>query len=193
MEVSMQRLTRLSPHDIAILTLLVLLPCRASGQVVRTFGEIQGRLQAGEQVLVTDSAGRAVRGTIADVSVSSLQVLVNDERRTFNEANVQRVDRFVRDSLKNGMLWGVAVGAVAGVLGMAAAANSGGKLEDAGPLAAVALIAFPLAGAAVGAAVDASRKTREPVYVRGNLTGNRVSASFEVNARNVGIIIHARF
>jgi hypothetical protein len=85
------------------------------------------------------------------------------------------------------------VGAVAGVLGMAAAANSGGKLEDAGPLAAVALIAFPLAGAAVGAAVDASRKTREPVYVRGNLTGNRVSASFEVNARNVGIIIHARF
>jgi hypothetical protein len=177
----------------AILTLLVLLPCRASGQVAETFGEIQDRLQRGEPANVTDSEGREAKGTIADISVSSLQLLVNGERRTFNEANIQRVDRLVRDSLKNGVLWGLAIGGGAGLLGMVAAANSGAKLEDAGPIATFALIAGPLAGASLGGVIDASNKTRELVYARRNLTGNRISASFKVSARNVGIVVHARF
>ena len=64
---------------------------------------------------------------------------------------------------------------------------------DAGPVAAFALIAGPLAGAPLGGIIDASRKTRELIYARRNLTGNRISASFQVGARNVGIVVRAPF
>lgn len=170
----------------------MLVPCSsASGQGVQTFEEIRGRLQQGEEVYVSDGGGREVRGTVADMSVSSLQLLVNGERRSFDSANIQRIDRHVRDSLKNGALWGLAVGAGAGFLGMVAARNSV-QLDDAGAAIALAWIVAPVAGAAAGAAIDASRTTRELVYARSPIS-SRLGASLGLSARRVEIAIMVPF
>ena len=163
----------------------------ALGQVVQAFEQVQGRLQRGEEVHVRDGAGREIRGTVADIAGSSLQLLVNGERRSFDGTNVQRIDRLVPDGLKNGMLWGLAVGAGAGFLGMIAARSSV-QLDDAGVAVALALIVTPAAGAAVGMGIDASKNTREPVYVRSPISG-RFGASLGLSARHVGISVLVGF
>lgn len=184
---------KLSILDIAILTAMVLAPwSTASGQVVQTFGEVQGRLQRGEEVYVSDGAGREIRGAVLEISASSVQLLVDGKRRDFDAVNVRRVDRVVRDPLKNGILWGLAVGAGAGFLGMVAARDSV-TLDDAGVAVALALIVAPLAGAAVGAGIDASRTTREPVYARTTPRSSRLAASLGLSAGHVGIAIRVRF
>jgi len=92
--------------DIAILAAMVLVPwSTASGQVVQTFGEVQGRLQRGEEVYVSDGAGREIRGVVSEISASSLQLLVGGTRRDFDAVNVRRIDRPVHDTLKNGICW----------------------------------------------------------------------------------------
>jgi hypothetical protein len=183
---------RASIRDIAVITAMMSIPIgTASGQAVQSFDRLQGRLQPGEEVYVRDGAGRETLGTIADISGSSLHLLVHGERRSFDEANVQQIDGLVRDGLKNGVLWGLGVGAGAGVLGMVAARSSV-QLDDAGLAVAMALIVAPLAGAAVGAGIDASKTTREPVYVRSPTSG-RFGASLGLSARHMGISILVGF
>jgi hypothetical protein len=177
---------------VALLTIIAS-SSRASGQVAHDFGEVQTRLQRGELVVIVDGAGRPTRGTVTDLSTSSLQLLIDGERRTFDEAQVKRIDRLVRDSVKNGALWGLAVGAGAGFLGIVAAGRSGASFDSAGAIVALGLIGGPAAGAAVGAAVDASEMTRESVYVRGAPTSARVGFSLGMHGGHVSAAVHVRF
>ena len=171
---------------------MVLVPCStASGQVVQTFEEVQGRLQRGEEVYVSDGAGPEMKGKVSDISPSSLQLLVNGERRDFDAVSVRRIDRVVRDPLKNGILWGLATGAGAGFLAMVAARDNV-MLDDAGVAVALALVVAPVAGAAVGAGIDASKTTRDLVYARTSPRSS-LAASSGLGARHVGIAIRVRF
>jgi hypothetical protein len=140
-----------------------------------------------------DAAGRPTRGTVADVSASSLQLVIDGERRTFDAAQIQRIDRLVRDSVKNGVLWGLAVGAGAGFLGIVAAGRSGASLDAAGAIVALGLIGGPAAGAAVGGAIDASEVAREAVYARTAPTSGRVRFSLGLHGGQVGAAVRVRF
>jgi hypothetical protein len=72
------------------------------------------------------------------------------------------------------------------------AARSSIQLDDAGLAVALALVVAPLAGAAVGAVIDASTTIREPVYVR-RPTSGRFGASLGLSARHMGICILVGF
>jgi hypothetical protein len=128
------------------------------------------------------------------VATSSLQLSIDGEQRVFDAAQVQRIDRFVRDSLTNGALWGLAVGAGAGFLGILAAGRSGASLDAAGAIVAVALIGGPAAGAAAGAAIDASEMARQGVYARRAATSaGVVGFRAELHGGQVRAAVRIRF
>ena len=67
------------------LGLLLLLPgatCEAQ-ELAGSFDQLRVLLKAGDKVRVTDSTGQEVRGAIADLSSSSLALLLAGSRRTF--------------------------------------------------------------------------------------------------------------
>jgi hypothetical protein len=84
----------------------------AARQPARSFLDLQERLHSGNTVYVTDKAGTETKGEVVDVSASALVLDVNGMHRRMDQSSVQYVQRR-GDSLWNGMLIGVAVGASA--------------------------------------------------------------------------------
>jgi hypothetical protein len=99
----------LNRHMCSTLAAVVILaPCPALAQTVASsFEELRHVLKKGQTVVVTDASGRRTRGKVADVSPSSLVVLV-PEARTFTDGTVTEVR--VTDPLSNGALIGAATG-----------------------------------------------------------------------------------
>ena len=179
-----------SIRDIAFVAAMLVVQFRtASAQAVQTLDEAQSRLQ-GQDVYVGDGAGREVRGTVADISRSSVRLLVDGDSRNFDAANIQFIDRHVGDSRLNGALWGLAIGAGAGFVGMLL--SRGMALEDLGRALALATIVAPAAGTAAGVAIDASTTARERVYAR-TPTSSRGGASLGLSGHGVGLAVQVRF
>lgn len=88
---------------------VILAPSPAPAQTIaNSFEELQAVLKKGQTVIVTDASGQRVKGKVADVSPSSLVVLI-PEARTFAEGIVTEI-RAAADSLRNGALIGVESG-----------------------------------------------------------------------------------
>lgn len=121
---------------------------------VASFDALTGRLQVGQVVWVTDRTGREARGRLERLSSDEL-VLKADGSETFVAADVRRVRARARDSLKNGTLIGLGIGA-----GMGTAWCIGAVADDSGDLdarveCAEGFTVFPGLGALIGLAVDA--------------------------------------
>src|SRR5689334_24834835 len=98
--------------------LLITLPAVAGAQeLAGSFDQLRVLVKAGDTVRVTDSAGEEVRGTLTDLSSSSLALRVGGTRRTFLETDITAIHQRRNDSLANGAKWGFVVGASLGVLG----------------------------------------------------------------------------
>ena len=176
------------------LALALMTPCRpASAQVVHTFDQVQTRLDRGDHVSLTDTAGRPARGTVADVSGLSLQLFLDGELRTFDGAQLQQIDRLTPDSVKNGVLWGLAIGAGAGLLGIVAAGASDVSLDSAATIVPLALLVAPAAGAAISGAADAAKVAREPIYVRLGSASNWGRLSWKWRAGHVEVSLATGF
>lgn len=163
----------------ALLLTAALLPSNARAQTAtQSFTELQGMLRRGQMVVVTDESGRETQGKLAELSVSSLVIFTKEKthdsrgmehetwtaKQSFAEGAIKEIRR--RDSLGNGALIGLAVGAipavVAAVVFGGACANEGGSC----PAYSVGLPAlFAGAGAAIGAGVDAMIGRHKVVYV----------------------------
>ena len=115
-------------------------------------GEGIGR---GDEVYVTDAAGRRILGRILEVSAAALEVTAGDDVWTWAGDEVRKVER--RDPLKNGILIGAAVGAA--YVGISCVATP----EECA--FAVYYFALPAVGGGgfVGAVIDASKP--ETVYL----------------------------
>jgi len=88
--------------------LLILTPGRAPAQTVaNSFEELRQVLKKGQAVAVTDASGQRIKGKVADVSPSSLVILI-PEARTFTEGSITEIRR--TDSVWNGALIGAAIG-----------------------------------------------------------------------------------
>lgn len=127
----------------------------ASAQEPATsFDALSTRLQAGQVIWVTDATGRETRGRLERLSADEL-VLADDGSKTFAAADVRRVRARDRDSLKNGTLIGLGIGAGLGTAWcIGAAADDSGDL-DAGVECAEGFTVFPGLGALIGLAIDA--------------------------------------
>ena len=112
-------------------------------------------IERGDEVYVTDTAGRRIRDRIADVTAAGLAVTAGGEVWKWAGDDVRKVERW--DRLRNGILIGAAVGAAYVGVGCVATPEECAF--------AVYYLALPAVagGGFIGAIVDASK--HETVYL----------------------------
>lgn len=140
---------------VALVTLIGALTVAVSAQQpVASFDALAGRIQVGQQIWVTDSADREVRGTLDRLSSGEL-VLKANGLETYAAHDVRRVRARDRDSMKNGTLIGLGIGGAMGTAWcIGAVADDSGDV-DARVECAEGFTVFPALGALIGLAVDA--------------------------------------
>ena len=89
-------------------------------ELAGTFEQLRVLVKTGDALTVTDGAGQPVRGKLAHLSASSLVLNVSGTNREFQSAEVNTIEKRGSDSLRNGALIGMAVGAGLAALAMAA-------------------------------------------------------------------------
>jgi hypothetical protein len=150
---------------IIVVLLFVLGVSITEGQeIAGSFEQLQPRASVGDHVTVTDVTGREVRGTITQLSFSSLTLLVGQSKTDFFEAEVETIS--VRDSRWNGTVWGLGVGGVLGAWVDRGLVKEYGR-EDISVGESVKFIAGAAGvGAGIGFGVDAMIRGRRLIYSR---------------------------
>lgn len=120
-----------------------------------SFEALAGRLHPGQQVWVTDGSGRERRGTLERISRDGL-VLAADAAKTLTATDVRRVRIREKDSLKNGALIGLGVGAGLGTAWCVGAVADDSPDMNARVECGEGFTVFPALGALVGMLVDAA-------------------------------------
>ena len=116
-------------------------------QLAGTFDQLRVLVKPGDTLTITDSSGHHVRGKLADLSASSLVLEAAGTRRLFQDTEVGTIEKRGSDSMKNGALIGLSVGAG---FGPAIGATTG----DWG-LAAIGALIYGGIGAGIGVGFDA--------------------------------------
>jgi hypothetical protein len=163
----------------------------AEAQVANSFDQLQVLVKPTDTVSVTDRAGREVRGTIAALSSSSLELNVAGNRITFLEGDVVRVHQRRPDSLRNGGRWGFGIGTGVGVLGCLYAA-SGSERAEFGIVPVCALFYGGL-GAGIGAGVDAMIRGTQVIYAKPTGSSARLTLSPVVARDRKGVALSLGF
>ena len=132
-----------------------------------SFEELTGCHLVGETVFVVDASGRETRGRVEALSGLILVVAVESSRRQFTVADVQRIDRRRRDSVRNGLLVGAGLGALAG-FGLGRSLDSrdcSRSTAECGQGALIGTVGGAFWGAIGGWITDALIRKREVVYI----------------------------
>jgi hypothetical protein len=129
-------------------------------------------VRPGDTVSVTDVNGREVSGRITDLSASSLALTVEGSPREWREAEVATIKQRRGDSLANGALIGLGVGAGVAAVGIAMWVNSDTYEGEttAGEAVGVTFLYGGL-GAAIGTGIDALITRRQVVFERRSASG----------------------
>ncbi len=146
---------------------LAVMPSMAQAQgIAKNLDELRLIVRAGESVSVTDVPGAAVSGKILSLSPSALTLEVDGRPREFKEGEIARIMQRRGDSLGNGALWGLAVGAgIATVAVATAVASEDFEEEDAG-WAALAIAVYGGIGAGIGVGIDALITRQQVIFER---------------------------
>jgi hypothetical protein len=173
----------------AVLLLLVVgVSMTEAQEVAGSFEQLRSLVRVGDRVTVTDVMGREMQGTIAELSSSSLALVVGTTQTEFFEADLESVSQ--RDSRWNGTLWGLAVGAVLGAALEKSLVDEYGR-DDIGYGSVV--VPFAGIGVGVGFAVDAMIKGRRVVYSMPRTSTRDATISPVWNTRRKGILVSLRF
>jgi hypothetical protein len=120
-----------------------------------SFDSLAARIQVGQLIWVTDTMGHEVRGRLERLSSDGL-VLRTNGLDMFAAPDVRRVRARDRDSLRNGTLVGLVIGAGMGTAWcIGAIADDSGDI-DAGVECAEGFTVFPGLGALIGLTIDAA-------------------------------------
>jgi hypothetical protein len=140
----------------------------ASAQVVSSFRDLQGSLNGGDRLTITERSGAVTKGRFVTLSDQSLRVMAESARLVdLPELSVVRIDR-LRSRKGKGALIGLIGGAVVGVLAVAVTPSCSGfgcvgpTKEAAAPVVAAF---FGGIGAGIGAVVGAKRPHRRLIYL----------------------------
>ena len=132
-------------------------------ELAGSFDQLRVLVKTGDTVRVTGGSGQEVRGTIAALSSSTLELVVAGSRRVLTESDVDSISQRRPDSLSNGARWGFGIGAGFGLLtGLAIEA------EYREAAVAVPLIAalYGGIGAGIGVGFDAMISGNRVIYSR---------------------------
>jgi hypothetical protein len=146
----------------AVVVALAVPAAAAAQEPVTSFDQLNTRLKPGDTIWITDTQGREVKGKIQALAPDAL-TLTGGGPRTFAASDVSIIRESDDDSLKNGALIGLGVGAGIGV----AACVSFAAIED-GDAAwcAISLGLYSAMGAGVGVGIDALIPARKRVAYR---------------------------
>lgn len=137
-------------------------------EIASTFDQLRVLVKPGDTVRVADSAGREVTGRIADLSASSLALLVAGTRHELPAADVMTIHQRRRDSLANGAKWGFLIGFGVGLLGgLQQGCNAFGCSTDYD--VAFGLVNAALTGglgAGIGVGIDAMISRMQVIYTK---------------------------
>jgi len=153
-----------STSRFACLALLLILPVTTCAQeLAGSFDQLRVLVKAGDTIRVTDRTGREVRGSVIDVSASSLALATGGSRRTFLESDVTSIRQRRPDSLSNGAKWGFAVGAG---LGLLAGITIASEYEGSSGTALIPMLALVYGGigAGAGAGIDALHSSEHVIF-----------------------------
>ena len=134
--------------------------------------KIQARVKDGQKVSITDDQGLEVEGRISALTADGLTMLVNGKTAVVPYDRIVRIDR-PNDSLANGALIGLGVGAGLGLAAIATEEKRQCFPEDiyCGETATGVYVAVPLLfaglGTAVGVGIDALIHRNREIYRRG--------------------------
>jgi len=149
---------------LAFVAVVLALPVIGSAQeLAGSFEQLRVLVKPGDTVRVTDGAGEEVRGTITDISPSSLALRVGGTRRTFLETDIAAIHQRRNDSLANGAKWGFVAGVALGVLGGVAIAR---EYEGSGGGAFIPILGlvYGSIGAGAGAGFDAMHRSEQVIF-----------------------------
>jgi hypothetical protein len=165
-------------------------------EAASSFDALAGRIRVGQQIWVTDATGRDVGGRLERLSSDGL-LLRAAGLVEFAAPDVRRVRARAPDSLKNGTLIGLGVGAGLGTAWcIGAVADNSGEL-DAGVECAEGFLVFPGLGALIGLAVDAVIPGKVRVVYQAPLpqgaTGTSLTLVPLVSSRAKGLAVSFAF
>jgi len=178
-----------------VIAVLVLgIPSGAIAQVpVSSFEQLPTWLRVGDTVYVTDAAGREHKGTIGGLSASSLSLLVGGTPQDFRKENISTITRRRPDSLGNGALIGLAVGAGLATVGVAALCAGDESCDAGGAILVVGL--YGGIGAGIGVGIDALTPGKKVLVYSAPSASSaaRISVSPLVSPGRGGLAVSVRF
>ena len=168
----------------------------AAQDVAGSFEQLRLRVRPGDAVTVTDTTGREMTGTIADVSSSSLGLIVGGRRTDVRERDVRTITRRQPDSRWNGTGWGLVIGAGGGALAaiptVRGVANEYGH-ENSGGIWQVGVILGAGIGSGIGFVVDGLMVRRQTIYTQSSTSVMKVTFAPLLTSRHKGILMSLGF
>jgi hypothetical protein len=172
---------------VPLLVLLLAVTATAEAQeLAGTFDQLRVLVKPGDTLTLTDAAGQRVQGKLADLSASALELDISGTRRRFQSGDVDVVEKRGADSLKNGALIGLSIGA--GFAGTAL-----GLITQEWAYTAVGALIYGGIGAGIGAGVDALIEGRRVIYARSGSAQTSVHIAPILSRSRKGVLLSLNF
>jgi hypothetical protein len=161
-------------------------------EVAGSFEQLQVLVKPGDTVTVRDASGVETKGTIAALSSSTLALLAADTRLELSENDVSAIKQRRSDSLANGALIGLAIGAGASAaLMIAVGAEEGEEMEVGFALMAIGI--YGAIGTGIGVGIDALIKKEHVIFRRQPTTELQVGIAPWLTTQRKGVLVTLRF
>jgi hypothetical protein len=137
----------------------------ASAQSVpASFRDLQFLVAPGDRVTVVDTTGTEINGRISELDGSTLSIKSGDGERRFRQHDVTLIRQRQRDSVRNGVIIGAAIGAGLGVI----AELSCGARDHYCGYTGVATVGSAIWGTFAGVTADLLHSSPRDVFRRGS-------------------------
>lgn len=151
-------------------------------RVASSFEQLSVLVAPGQKVSVTDTSGTQFFGTIASLSSSSLSVKVGDRVRDLREGDVATIRQRRSDSLANGALWGLGIGAGLGMM-----------LGSEGDLVVLNAVGTGILGVGIGVGFDALHRDNLVIYQQRSTSTRRVTIAPQLAKSHQSIMVSVKF
>lgn len=174
-----------------LIALVLLLPGSVlAQQPAQSFDQLALLIAPGDKVTVTDASGRELKGHFLGLDGNRLRMSYEDGARVFEAAEVRRVEKRQTDSMLNGTLIGLGIGAAFAGVGWVVICVDADCGNDAGWIAASVAV-YGAAGAGVGALVDALVTKKHTLYRAAGSTS--VSLAPVITRKSQRVLLNVRF
>ena len=174
---------------VVICSLLMAVAPRVQAQEVATsFDQLRVLVKPGDTVTVTDTSGRVISGKIAELSSSSIGILVGGNRSDLVDGDVRTISQRRHGNLATGAKWGFGIGAALGLLG-----GLGSNCAHCGGLILVSSAAIGGIGSCIGVGISASTTHQHVIYAKPGTGSVKLTVSPLVTRNRQGMIVSFGF